>query len=606
MFKQLLTLLALIVVALPLSAQITVTGKVTDENKSPLPGANIVVKGTTHGVTSDFEGNYEIRAKQGDVLEFSFIGFKTQTKKVTGGGNSLIINTILQEDAQQLEDVVVVGYGTQKKENLTGAVAAISAEDLNKRPVTNPQTMLQGQVPGLRIVQGTGQPGAENVQIRVRGQGTYSSAGSEPLILIDGVPGSLTTLNPNDIENISVMKDTASASIYGSRVANGVILVTTKTGSDGRFKVEYTNNFALHTPTKMLDIVTNSVEYMRLFNEAKVNSGIATSKNTYTEEMISAYENATDLTMYPNFDWLDYMFNPAFVQTHNVSLNGGVKGTTYNIGLGYVDQPGTMRGFDFEKMNFRLNLKSEIKPWFIVGTNIGLERGIRRQPRQSQDDAFLSTLAQAPTYAPFLPDGRYVSSAYDFESRNKNMVAIVENGVLRKNTNYDVNSQLWTDIKLFKGLNWYTKMAITYAQEGEKDWRPDVPQYNFHTGERTGLLDVGGQGLRVSEYRNFYTNFFSYLKYNTTLGDSHSISVQAGYSQEENTYQFLRGYRQHYPSMALQELDAGTTAVQTNNGTSTQWALQSFFGRFNYDYKGRYLFEANVRYDGTSRIAKDN
>lgn len=605
MFKHLLTFFVLMFVALPLSAQVKVTGKVTDQDNSPLPGASIVVKGTAKGVSSDFDGNYEIQAKEGDVLEFSFVGFQPQTKKVVGGGKSLIINVLLKEDAQQLEDVVVVGYGTQKKENLTGAVAAISAEDLNKRPVTNPQTMLQGQVPGLRIVQGTGQPGAENVQIRVRGQGTYSTAGSDPLVLIDGVPGSLSTLNPNDIENISVLKDAASAAIYGSRAANGVILVTTKSGSDGTFKVEYTNNFGIHTPTKMLDIVTNSAEYMRLFNEAKTNSGIA-GTGTYTDEMIRAYENATDRTKYPNFDWLDYMFNPAFVQTHNVSLSGGAKGTTYNIGLGYVDQPGTMKGFNFEKINFRLNLKSEIKPWVTIGANVGLERGRREQPRQGQSDAFLSTLSQAPTYAPFLPDGRYVNKAYNFESNNKNMVAIVENDALNKATNYDVNSQLWADIKLLKGLNWYTKMAVNYAQTGEKDWRPVVSLYDFHTGDFSRTLDVGGEGLIAAEYKNFYTNFFSYLKYETSFNESHNIGLQVGYSQEQNTYNYLRGYRQKYLTNNLQELNAGTVAIQTNNGYSSEWALQSVFGRFNYDYKGRYLLEANLRYDGTSRIAKDN
>ncbi len=605
MFKHLFALFVLMFVALPLSAQVKVTGKVTDQDNSPLPGASIVVKGTAKGVSSDFDGNYEIQAKEGDVLEFSFVGFQPQTKKVVGGGKSLIINVLLKEDAQQLEDVVVVGYGTQKKENLTGAVAAISAEDLNKRPVTNPQTMLQGQVPGLRIVQGTGQPGAENVQIRVRGQGTYSTAGSDPLVLIDGVPGYLSSLNPNDIENISVLKDAASAAIYGSRAANGVILVTTKSGSDGTFKVEYTNNFAIHTPTKMLDIVTNSAEYMRLFNEARTNSGV-TGLGIYSDEMISAYENATDRTKYPNFNWVDYMFNPAFVQTHNVSLSGGAKGTTYNIGLGYVDQPGTMRGFNYEKMNFRLNLKSEIKPWVTVGANIGLERDKQKQPRQGQSDSFLSTLSQAPTYAPFLPDGRYVMKAYSFEENNKNMVAIVENGVLRKTISNEVNAQLWADLTLMKGLHLYSKMAVNYSDTSEKDWRPVIPQYYFHTGDPARNLDVGEEGLVATDYKNLYTNFFSYLKYETSFNESHNVGLQVGYSQEQNTYGYLSGYRQRFLTNELQELDAGTVAIQTNGGYTTEWALQSVFGRFNYDYKGRYLLEANLRYDGTSRIAKDN
>ena len=249
-----------------------ISGTVTDEKGTPLPGVSVQIKSTTRGVATDFDGKYSIEASQGNVLLFSSMGYASQEKTV--GGKSSVINVQLKEDTQELGEVVVVGYGTQKKENLTGAVAAVSAETLTKRPVANTATMLQGQVPGLRIVQGSGQPGAESASIRVRGQGTYSSAGSDPLVLIDGVPGSLANINPNDIENISVLKDAASASIYGARAANGVILVTTKLGNDGHFKISYQNNFAIHTPTRMLKLVTNSAEYMRLFNEAKTNSGI--------------------------------------------------------------------------------------------------------------------------------------------------------------------------------------------------------------------------------------------------------------------------------------------------------------------------------------------
>ena len=276
-----------------------ISGIVTDETGSPLPGVSVQVKATTHGIATDMDGKYAIEAAQGSVLVFSSVGYATQEKTV---GTAMVqkLNVTLKEDTQQLSEVVVVGYGTQKKENLTGAVAAVTSEALSKRPVANTTTMLQGQVPGLRIVQGTGQPGAENASIRVRGQGTYSSAGSDPLVLIDGVPGSLSNINPNDIENISVLKDAASASIYGARAANGVILVTTKLGNDGHFKIAYQNNFAIHTPTRMLKLVTNSAEYMRLFNEAKTNSNI--TDGHYTQQMIDLYENATDRDKYPNFD----------------------------------------------------------------------------------------------------------------------------------------------------------------------------------------------------------------------------------------------------------------------------------------------------------------
>ena len=585
-----------------LAQNITVKGNVTDANNEPVIGATVIVSGdATRGTVTDIDGSYTLaNVPQNGSLEISYVGMTTQVIPVNG---RTTLNITMTSDTELLDEVVVVGYGTQKKVNLTGAVSAVSGDEMVKRPVTNPTTMLQGQMPGVRIVQGLGQPGNESVQIRVRGQGTYSSAGSDPLVLIDGVPGSLASLNANDIESVSVLKDAASAAIYGARAANGVVLVTTKSGKDGGFKVSYNANLGIHTPTKMLDIVTNSAQYMELFNEAKGNSGISTG--LYTQDMINTYRNATDRIKYPNFDWLDYMFNPAFVQNHSLSLSGGNNGTTYNITLGYIDQPGTMKGFDYKKYNFRTNVKSDLKDWATVGVNISLEKGDTKNPRQSHDDAFLSTLSQAPTYMPFLPDGRYVHRAYDFESTNKNMVAIVENDVLRKTTNYDISSQLWADVKLAKGLNWYSKLAVNLGDVSYKDWRPIVNLYNYQTGNFSRTLDVGGEGLISNNSRNYYTNFFSYLKYDFSLNEAHNFGLQAGYSQEYNNYQFVQGYRQKYVTTNLQELNAGTAAIQTANGNTTEWALKSYFGRFNYNYMEKYLFEANVRYDGTSRIAKD-
>ena len=576
-------------VSLGLFAQnITVRGTVTDANNEPVIGATVIVSGdATRGTVTDIDGNYTLsNVPQNGSLEISYVGMTTQVIPVNG---RTTLNISMATDTELLDEVVVVGYGTQRKVNLTGAVSAVSGDEMVKRPVTNPTTMLQGQMPGVRIVQGLGQPGNESVQIRVRGQGTYSSAGSDPLVLIDGVPGSLSSLNANDIESVSVLKDAASAAIYGARAANGVVLVTTKSGKDGGFKVNYNANLGIYTPTKMLKIVTNSADYMELFNEAKANSGISTG--LYSQDMINSYRTATDRIKYPNFDWLGYMFNPAFVQNHSLSLNGGNKGTTYNITLGYINQPGTMKGFNFEKYNFRTNVKSDLKDWITVGVNIAMEKGNQKNPRQSHDDAFLSTLSQAPTYKPFLPDGRYVNKAYDFESANKNMVAIVENDVMRTTTNYDISSQLWTDIKLAKGLNWYSKLAVNLGDVSYKDWRPIVNLYNYHTENFSRTLDVGGEGLISNNSRNYYTNFFSYLKYDFSLNEAHNFGVQAGYSQEYNNFQFVQGYRQKYVTSNLQELNAGTAAVQTANGNTTEWALNSYFGRFNYNYLEKYLIE---------------
>ncbi|WP_150452148.1 SusC/RagA family TonB-linked outer membrane protein [Arenibacter lacus] len=582
--------------------QHSVSGTVTDSDGAPLPGANIIVKGTTNGVTADFDGNFNISvANQNATLVISYIGFAT--KEVALNGQTKITVTLV-EDAAGLDEVVVVGFGTQKKVNLTGSVATVDGETLTKRPVTNAASMLQGQVAGLRIVQNTGEPGNEGLSIRVRGQGTFSNAGSNPLVLIDGVDGNLSDLDPNDIDNISVLKDAASASIYGSRAANGVILVTTKSGKSGEFKVEYNLNTAIHTPTKLFDVVTNSAEYMELWNEARTNTGITTG--LYPQSEIDLYRNATDRVKYPNADWLDIMFNPAFVQSHNIGISGGKEETHYKLSLGYVDQPGVMKGFNYKKFNARLNLGSQINDFIKIGTNISLKKGDLSRPRQGSSDLFLSTMSQAPTYLPKLPDGRYSYKAYDFESNNKNPVAIVENDVLRTVTDYSVNAQAWADINLTKSINWYSKAAIVGEFEKWKDWRPSVPLYNYHTGEFATDLDVGGRGLQVNSGQNIFTNIFTYLKYEGEISEGHNLTAQVGYSEESNRDEYLRGYRRDFTGNNLKELDAGSPAVQNANGSVYEWALQSFFGRLGYNYKSRYLVEVNMRYDGTSRLHKDH
>ena len=592
---------SLVCCGIALEAQNVVTGTVADDG-GVLSGATVVVKGTNVGVLTGGDGAYSVSVPDNNTtLVFSMMGYAT--REVAVGGRT-VIDVTLKEDVEEIDEVVVVGYGTQKKVNVTGSVSTVSGDELSRRPVSNPAAMLQGLVPGLSVVQGTGQPGDEGLSLRVRGQGTYSSAGSDPLVIVDGVPGSLSTLNSNDIENISVLKDASSASIYGARAANGVIMVTTKSGRENRFKLAYDVNVGIHTPVTLPKLVTNSAQYMRLFNEAKTNSGTASASTTYSDEMIALYENATDRVKYPNFDWLDYAINPATVQRHNLSLSGGARGTTYNISTGYIDQPGTLTGYGFKKYNFRANLRSQLKEWIAIGTNVMLERGDVTSTPQGQSDALISLMAQAPTYAPFLPDGRYAYRAYRFESGNKNQVAVAESGVSRKRTNYDANAQLWVEIKPAKGLTWYTKGAVNYNDYATKDWRTNVPLYWFHTGDPAGNLDVGTVGLTVANERTFYTNLHSYLKYETVIAESHNFSVQAGYSQEANRYDNLQGYRQKF-NFPLTELNAGATDNQSTSGYANEWAMQSFFGRLNYDYKGRYLFEANIRRDGTSRIAPE-
>ncbi|MCE9444928.1 TonB-dependent receptor [Bacteroides fragilis] len=583
-----------------------VSGVVTDEAGEPLIGVSVLVKGTTLGNITDLNGRFSLDVPEGSILEISYIGYKTQSIKAQREP----MNIVLKEDAQKLDEVVVVGFGTQKKVNLTGSVSAVTGDDISKRPVANAAILLQGQIPGLRVNQGLGQPGGEGTSFRIRGQGTFSSAGSDPLILINGVPGSVTNLDPSVIESVSVLKDAASAAIYGARAANGVILVTTKQGAVGdKVHISYHGNVGLHTPTKLYDRVTNSVEYMELANLAWKNSG--TGKQ-YTQDQINLYRNNVGDSQYPNFDWQDYMFRTAVVQTHNLSMAGSTEKTTYNVALNFVDQPGTMRGFKYRKYNATIDLTARITNFIKVGTYANLMYGETEQPRQGQNDAFLSTLSQAPTYMPWLPDDgtgirRWTSSAYSFESHNKNMPAIIGDNAMKRDDNFDINAQLWLEINLAKGLTWYTKGAARLQSNKSKDWRGSTTYtYDYHTGERSSELDKGGLGLSVGDGRRFYTNLYSYLKYDLSLVDNaHNFSLMVGYNQESEKYETLNAYRKDF-AFDLPVLNAGGTADWSNSGGEEEWAIQSLFGRFNYDFKERYLFEANMRYDGTSRISDEN
>lgn len=591
-----------------------ITGVVLDKSGEPIIGANIVETGTSIGTITDLNGQFSLTvASDAPTLQVSYIGYLTQNISTKGKSD---FRVVLTEDSQNLDEVVVVGFGTQKKVNLTGAVTAVTGEEMTKRPVLNAESMLQGQIPGLRVVQSSGQPGNEDTSFRIRGQGTYSSAGSDPLILINGVPGSLSNLDPSVIESVSVLKDAASAAIYGSRAANGVVLVTTKKGSlsstGQKFSASYAGNFSVYTPTKMLDIVTNSAQYMELFNLAKDNSG---KPGRYSAEEIEKYRTGGGSDMYPDFDWVDYMFNPAFVQNHNISLNGNSDKITYNIALNFANQPGTMRGFDFKKYNATVDLASQLTNWLKVGTYITANYGDRTEPTNGAGDAFISTLSQAPTYKPWLPDDgtgmrRYTLMAYSgVEENNKNMPAIIGSDLNVNNRSYDLNGQLYLELTPIKGLKWHTKIAGRLYSNKKKDWTgTTVPLYNYRTGEYARNLEIKGNyilGMEVEDIRTQYTNLYSYLEYKIPFAnENHNMTVMAGYNQEKETKELLWGKRRDY-QFELPELDAGSTTDMENKGYTEEWALMSGFFRVNYDYKGIYLAEVNARYDGTSRIASD-
>ncbi|REA64336.1 SusC/RagA family TonB-linked outer membrane protein [Dyadobacter luteus] len=583
---------------------IDISGTVTSApDNIGLPGVSITVKGTTFGTVTDMNGKYMLNvADENAVLVFSYIGYEASEQTI--GGRS-VIDVVLKEDLKQLSEVVVVGYGTQKKVNLTGAVATVSGEEMIRRPVTNPTAMLQGTMPGVQVRQGTGEPGNEGVSVRIRGTGTFSGAGSDPLVLIDGVQGNMADLNPNNIESVSVLKDAASASIYGARAANGVILVTTKKGSEGKLSVQYSGNYAINKPTKLFDLITNSAEYMELYNEARLNSGL--TSGLYSQQQIDEYRNATDRNLYPNTDWLSLIFQTAPTHQHDLTFSGGRGGTHFNASVGYVNQKGVMKGFDFEKYNARLNIASQITKKIKFGANLALKSGNTTSPVFGSEDMFLSAMSQAPTYGPKLADGsgRFTYKAYDLEYNNKNPIALLEGNINRDKLDYSANTQGWFEVNLLKGLTWYAKGAVNADFYKTKSFKPPLQLYNFRTNDFMATLDLGG-GLEVKDEQNVYTNLFSYLDYERTFAQNHAFKLQVGYSTEKSTYQYLEAIRRNFPTDVLREINAGSPSIQYANGSKNEWAIRSFFGRLNYNFKERYLLEANMRYDGTSRLNADS
>ncbi len=600
----------------------TITGKVVDQKGQPVIGATVIVQNTSRGDITSADGSFRIEGvKVGDNLEVAFIGYVTKFVPV---GTETNINVTLEEDALKVEDVVVVGFGTQKKVNLTGAVAAVDSEELLKRPVANVQQMLQGAVPGLNINMTTSQPGAESISMNIRGANSFGTSAS-PLVLIDGVEGYISDVDPNSVESVSVLKDAASASIYGSRAANGVLLITTKKGTGTREKVSisYNMNIGFHTASKLYDLVSDPVEYMQLKNIAWENyyGPSAYPQYKYTEADMDLYRNETDKKngKYSGFDWQKYMFQTALVQNHNIGIAGTSGTTSYNINLSYMNQEGTMRGYGFKRYNINSNVQSQIKPWLKVGTNIALTHSTRNNPANGPEDGYLATLAQAPTYKPWLVDktgvnGETLWTGWAFYGErkytgsNKNILAVNESSFL-KTQNFGVNAQAFFEANIVKGLKWYTKAAARYGQTNSRQWGdPSTPYYNYITGEPIGsYVEVARQGLLANASTSLYTNIYTYLDYNySSKNEAHNFSVMAGYSQEQYDYRTQAAGRTNF-DFPLYEVSAGLDdADKTATGSSSSWALMSAFGRVNYNFKERYLVEANIRYDGTSRIASEN
>lgn len=610
----------LVNIALAQLQRIDVKGKVTDQNGGPLPGVSIKLKGSNTGAMTDGNGNYSISLPNSTgTLVFSFIGFATQEIPVNGQNT---INVVLKEEDKALSEVVVVGYGTQKKVNLTGAVSNVSGTELTTRQAPNTTSLLQGRMPGVQVTQNSGQPGAESASIRIRGQGTFSTAGNNPLILIDGVEGNLNNVNPNQIESVSVLKDAASAAIYGSRAANGVILVTTKFGKAGRLNVDYSYNYGSQRATSIYDRITNSVEFMELLNKAIAHTNTSANQ-AYSAEEIEAYRQGalTNPAQYPSYDWMDAIFRTAPMQQHYLSVNGGKEGTTYNFGAGYLDQDGILIATGYKRYDAQFNFKTSLNNKVTFGTNLAFSKGDRNETAlnnnfdgNSTEDQILSALAAHPTFTPKLPDGsgRYAAKALIREGGNKNPVAMAENGG-RYIKNFYTLASAFLNVDILPGLKGEIKGAVKYNDAQSKVHVVGVPGYLF-------LPDAGGQyifntqwngtvgenNLTVRNEKDVQYTLFGTLNYTKTFNEVHNFSALLGASQETFRYDRLQGFRRNAPADDILELSGYSPGGPLTEGFAYQWALQSLFGRVNYNYKEKYLLEGNFRYDGSSRFPRGN
>ena len=588
--------------------QQTITGKVTDsQTGEPMIGVNISVKGTSVGAISGADGMFSLSVPDRKAtLVFSFIGYVSQEVPLAG---QTVMNIALKSETIGLDEVIVTGFGTQKKVNVTGSISAVGSAELNKRPVTNAASLLQGKIPGIQIVQNSGAPGNESVAIQIRGRNSFGTS-NNPLILIDGVEGSLTNINPSMIESVSVLKDASSSAIYGSRAANGVILVTTKKGiANNRLNIEYNYNIGVQQATFLPQLVSNSAEYMTMINTARVNSR-GPGNEAYTQAQIDAYKNNVGNPMYPNTDWNKLIYRNGVTQDHFLSLNGGNESTTYNVGLGYVDQTGVVEHYNAKKYNLLLNMESKLSKIVTLSANIRLSRILRNESQGGVTNLVLTTWGAHPTYGPRIvlegsPNiGKYTRWGFPNVYNNWQPTIAAENGGDYYSDDNAVAS-LGLKIKLTDALVWETLGTANMTYSYFKSTGYSVPTYDWFTGNYVASIQNASTGIAVTrtDTKNAYYNLYSNLKYSKVFAQKHALTALLGYSMEDNINDNLSGYRRNIANPSTTQINDGGSTGQTTSGTGYEWAIMSLFGRANYAYSDKYLFELSFRYDGSSRFS---
>lgn len=593
----------------------TCNGNVKDDTGETIIGASVVVKGTTNGTITDFDGNFSLsNLNKGDVIEVSYIGYKTLT--VTWNGSPL--NLVLKSDTQTLDEVVVVGFGTQKKVNLTGSVSTVGAEELASRPVSNVSQALQGLVPGMNFDYGTkGNGGALNTEmnINIRGTGTIGEgSNAAPLILIDGMEGNMNMLNPNDIENISVLKDAAASSIYGSRAPYGVVLITTKKGKAGRVNINYNNSFRWSQAINMPD-VADSYTYATYFNKMQLNDG-ATAVQFDDERLqaIQDYLNGTITTTTKpnrqtptiwdwigntNTDWYDVVFGgSAFSQEHSLSANGGTEKVQYYFSANYMGQEGlvAIRRDKLKRYTVTAKINAELFPWLKMSYNTKYMRKDYTQPTALGENVLYHNMAKRWPMEPiFDPNGYPMSNT-------------IYNPIM-----FGGDSSTQTDW-LYQQFQAIAEPIKGWKIIGELNYKV-IDDFGSTVNLKSPMHNVEGEVYygdtwntsKVTE-RSERTNYFNtnvYSEYFHSFNDAHNLKVMVGFQAELNKWRKLEASAMDLISEDIQDINAASGIQKINASAKNHWATAGFFGRINYDYKERYLFEMNMRYDGTSRFARD-
>lgn len=582
--------------------QKTVKGRILDALGEPIIGANVLVKGTVNGVITDVDGNFTLHnVVVGDVIQISYIGYLTKEVKVTDNLTELKVS--LKEDAQALEEVVVVGYGSEKKVNLTGSVANVNIAELSEsRPITDVSQGLAGMAAGVQVTSSSNKPGENTASIMIRGQGTLNNAA--PLVIIDGVEGALSSVQPQDIESLSVLKDAASAAIYGSRAANGVILITTRGGKQGKVKVEYNGYLSWESVGKTFDLVSNYADYMELINEGLDNSDLP---GTYSTTAITEWrQNAgKDLLKYPNTNLMDAMFKTSLSNNHSIAVSGGSEKIRFYTSFGFLDNPGVMDNSGYKKSQARANLDADVASWLKLGINVNGYVASTEPGTDKMEDIFTYAAATSPGMIFRAPDGRFGATNNgedDPQNANNNPLHRLYRTDGENQDRY-IKARFYGTLNPLKGLTLTGSFNYMFRNKTSDSKPVFIEQWNF-LNETVTSTGVGKTSMMNSDYKwndylmdvtATYQNKVSKLDY----------SVMAGASQEFFRYKWFKTTKQDLIDPGLGSLD-GAVGAATSSGNTVEWVMRSYFGRIKLNWDNKYLVEANLRADGSSRFLKGN